>query len=147
MPKKIESVKTGLASGCFDLFHAGHLKYLLESKEKCDFLYVAVASDSAVRALKGSGRPLTSLEDRCSILMGLTCVDAVITYRGLRIASVLETLKPSVWFKGSDHELDSIYKTERAAVKKLGIKLEFIAVKPRVSTTLTVEKLCKIALP
>jgi bifunctional ADP-heptose synthase (sugar kinase/adenylyltransferase) len=38
-----------LANGCFDLIHAGHIRYLREAKKRADILVVALNSDSSVR--------------------------------------------------------------------------------------------------
>ena len=40
--------KVGFTNGCFDIIHAGHLKYLNEAKSLCDILVVAVNSDESV---------------------------------------------------------------------------------------------------
>ena len=53
-----------LANGCFDLFHAGHVRYLEAAKARGDVLIVALNSDSSVRALKGPGRPLLARRAR-----------------------------------------------------------------------------------
>ena len=40
-------------NGCFDILHAGHIKYLEAAAEKGDRLVVALNSDESVRQLKG----------------------------------------------------------------------------------------------
>ncbi|RLT75601.1 hypothetical protein D7V95_13085 [bacterium J10(2018)] len=46
----------GVTSGCFDLLHFYHLRYLERCRALCDFLIVGVDSDILVHANKTSGR-------------------------------------------------------------------------------------------
>ena len=47
-------------NGCFDLLHAGHVRYLAAAKQLGDILVVGLNGDVSVRELKGEGRPLNS---------------------------------------------------------------------------------------
>src|SRR5262249_32012277 len=69
-----------LGNGCFDLFHAGHVRYLEAAKQLGDRLVVAINSDESVRALKGEGRPLMPAAERAEILASLSDVDAVVIF-------------------------------------------------------------------
>lgn len=70
-------MRIGYTSGVFDLFHFGHENYLTECKRFCDYLIVAVDSDSRVKKIKGVQRPIESevirldnvshLSDKCFI--------------------------------------------------------------------------------
>ncbi len=55
-------------NGCFDLLHVGHISSLEEAAAQGDILVVAVNSDSSVRKLKGTGRPLIAEQDRARML-------------------------------------------------------------------------------
>src|SRR5207248_2198368 len=57
-----------LANGCFDLVHAGHVRYLAGAKALGGRLLVAVNSDRQVRDLKGEGRPVTPENERAEII-------------------------------------------------------------------------------
>ena len=46
-----------LANGCFDVLHAGHVRYLHGARAEADVLVVGVNGDASVRRLKGEGRP------------------------------------------------------------------------------------------
>ncbi|MCX4884837.1 adenylyltransferase/cytidyltransferase family protein [Streptomyces turgidiscabies] len=48
---------TVLATGCFDLLHAGHLTFLEEASRLGDLLVVGVNSDQTVRHIKGPRGP------------------------------------------------------------------------------------------
>lgn len=64
-------------SGCFDIFHQGHLNILRSTKALCDYLVVGVSTDELI--LKSKGRlPLIPFEERVSILESNKFVDEVI---------------------------------------------------------------------
>ncbi|WP_434137617.1 adenylyltransferase/cytidyltransferase family protein [Photobacterium leiognathi] len=48
----------GYTSGVFDLLHIGHENFLQACKRQCDILYVGVDSDTRVKQLKGTSRPI-----------------------------------------------------------------------------------------
>jgi D-beta-D-heptose 7-phosphate kinase / D-beta-D-heptose 1-phosphate adenosyltransferase len=91
-------------NGCFDLLHAGHVRYLDWSRQHCDRLIVGVNSDASVHVLKGRGRPIVSEQDRALVLAALTSVDAVIVFDEVTPLSVVTALRPDVLIKGSDYE-------------------------------------------
>lgn len=123
LAKIIEKHKKGgerivLANGCFDLIHAGHVRYLKESKDRGDILVVALNSDSSVRQLKGKGRPILLEKERAEIIASFSFVDYVTFFDEKKVDDVLLTLKPHVHAKGSDYTVDSV--PERETVKKYG---------------------------
>ena len=58
-------------NGCFDILHAGHVKYLEEAKSYGDVLILGLNADSSVRKLKGPTRPINNQDDRAYILASL----------------------------------------------------------------------------
>lgn len=89
--------------GCFDLLHAGHVATLRAARQLGDCLIVCVNSDSSVRRLKGSSRPLVPVEDRVRVLEALECVDAVVVFEEDTPREVLQRLRPHIWAKGGDY--------------------------------------------
>ena len=73
----VEGLVVGITSGCFDLFHYYHLKYLERCKALCDFLIVGVDSDELVMANKNK-TPMIPEHHRLSIINSLRCVDGKI---------------------------------------------------------------------
>lgn len=69
-----------LATGCFDLLHAGHLTFLEEASRLGDLLVVGVNSDQSVRDLKGPSRPIVGEHERAVLVGALRCVDRVFLY-------------------------------------------------------------------
>lgn len=91
---KGESV--GFTNGCYDMFHLGHLDSFRQAKKVCDFLVVAVNSDSSVRRLKGDSRPIQDERTRSAIVASLTCVDLVIVFDNENAVSLIDALRPDV---------------------------------------------------
>src|ERR1044071_8141475 len=75
-----EGKRLVFTNGCFDLLHAGHVRYLKEARALGDALVVALNSDRSVHALKGPGRPILSERERAEVLAGLESVDYVIVF-------------------------------------------------------------------
>lgn len=64
-------------SGCFDIFHYGHLNILARSKELCDYLIVGVSTDELIEKEKGK-RPVIPFEERMKVVEAIGLVDEVI---------------------------------------------------------------------
>ena len=98
----------GLANGCFDVLHVGHVRYLLGASREADRLVVAVNDDASVRRLKGAGRPILTVVDRVEIVSALRVVDKVLAFSGDTVADVIRAIKPDVHCKGSDYTVESV---------------------------------------
>jgi len=107
-----------LANGCFDLIHAGHIRYLKESRKKGDVLVVALNSDSSVRRLKGKGRPILGEKERAEILSSFSFVDYLTFFGEPTVEKVLLALKPDIHAKGSDYTKETV--PEKEVVKSYG---------------------------
>lgn len=70
----LEGKVIGLTSGCFDLLHFYHLRYLERCKALCDILIVGVDSDLLVHANKNK-YPVIPEHHRLSMIDALKCVD------------------------------------------------------------------------
>lgn len=66
----------GVTSGCFDLLHFYHMRYLEKCKAQCDFLIVGVDSDTLVNKNKNK-TPMIPEHHRIAMVDALKCVDAV----------------------------------------------------------------------
>ncbi len=82
----------GITSGCFDLLHFYHLRYLERCKALCDFLIVGVDSDLLVSQNK-SKTPVIPEHHRMAMVDALKCVDA--TFRMDEIADIDEYARRS----------------------------------------------------
>ncbi|HOW28060.1 MAG TPA: D-glycero-beta-D-manno-heptose 1-phosphate adenylyltransferase [Elusimicrobiota bacterium] len=89
-------------NGCFDLFHAGHVRTLQTARRQGDVLVVGLNSDRSVRRLKGPSRPLVPQRDRATVMAALSCVDFVTVFNEETPARLIETIRPDVVVKGGD---------------------------------------------
>jgi len=115
LPIVVELRKQGkrivFTNGCFDLLHAGHASYLAQAKSLGDVLIVGLNSDSSVRALKGSERPLVPQDDRALLLASLAFVDFVVLFDELEPHRLIEAIKPDIHVKGGDYMADELPET------------------------------------
>jgi len=94
--------------GCFDILHAGHVASLSAARALGDCLVVLLNSDASVRRLKGRGRPVHTAADRAAVLASLRSVDAVLVFDEDDPTRALRELRPDVWAKGGDYDVDAL---------------------------------------
>lgn len=88
-------------SGCFDVFHFGHLNILQKSKEMCDHLIVGVSTDELI--LKEKGRvPVIPFKERVRVVKALSCVDEVIPQYDKNKQSVVDKYEIDAITVGDD---------------------------------------------
>ena len=97
-----------MTNGCFDLLHAGHVRYLAEAAALGDRLIVAVNDDASVRRLKGSERPINPLAARMEVLAALRAVDWVVPFTEDTPRALIAQLLPDVLVKGGDYRPEDI---------------------------------------
>lgn len=97
-----------MTNGCFDLLHAGHVRYLAEARALGERLIVAVNDDASVRRLKGESRPVVSLADRMAVLAALADVDWVVPFSEDTPARLIEAVMPDVLVKGGDYHPNEV---------------------------------------
>jgi len=106
------------ANGCFDLLHAGHVRYLQGAASEADRLVVAINDDASVEALKGPRRPVMPASDRAELVGALRCVDYVVVFGDQTVERLLMLLKPDVHCKGTDYTVETV--PERGVVASYG---------------------------
>src|SRR5258708_38004212 len=80
------------ANGCFDILHAGHVRYLEGARGEGDALLVGVNADAGVLGLKGSGRPVLHERALALLVAALSVADYVIILPEPNVESVLTAL-------------------------------------------------------
>ena len=95
-------------NGCFDILHAGHVRYLAAAKQLGDILVVGLNSDASVRSLKGAGRPVNPAGDRAEVLAGLRAVDHVVVFSESTAEELVRQLRPDIYVKGGDYSLGNL---------------------------------------
>jgi len=95
-------------NGCFDLLHVGHVTYLEQARRHGQRLVVGLNTDRSVRALKGTGRPVISEQDRARVLAALAAVDGVVLFDADTPMALIQALRPEVLVKGADYREDEV---------------------------------------
>ena len=134
---KARGKRVVFTNGCFDLLHAGHVKYLETAKSFGDVLIIGLNSDRSVTALKGEGRPINAQMDRAYILAALEVVDYVVIFDEDTPYELIKAIKPHTLVKGGDYESKEVIGQDIADELKL---VEFVDGK---SSTQTIEKIQK----
>jgi rfaE bifunctional protein nucleotidyltransferase chain/domain len=122
-----------LANGCFDLLHAGHVRYLDGSRRQGDILVVALNSDASTRRLKGPGRPILAAEARARLVAALAAVNYVTVFEEPDVTALLTALRPDVHAKGTDYTEETV--PERETAKRLGVRIAIVGDPKRHSTS------------
>ena len=130
-------------NGCFDILHVGHVRYLKEARKTADVLVLALNSDSSVRALKGSTRPLVPEAERAEVLAALECVDFITIFSEATPLELICYLKPDILIKGGDWPEDQV--VGRNEIKQWGGYVRLIPEVAGKSTTNIVEKYLPLA--
>jgi len=139
---KSEGKKIAFTNGCFDILHAGHVRYLKQAKKTADILVLALNSDSSVKKIKGDKRPLMNQQERAEIISALEFVDFVTIFSEMTPLKLINLLEPDVLIKGGDWSEDKI--VGREEIKKWGGNLTIIPEIKGKSTTNIVEKIKQI---
>jgi len=122
--RRAEGQKIILANGCFDLIHAGHIRYLAGAKELGGVLVVGINSDKQVRRLKGPGRPYIDQNERAEIISALRCVDLVTIFDEPTVEELIMAIRPDFHAKGTDYTTETV--PEREIVKEYGGKVAIV---------------------
>ncbi len=118
-------------SGCFDIFHQGHLNILKGTKALCDYLVVGVSTDELI--LESKGRlPLIPFEERVSILESNRFVDEVIPQVDKNKQVIVDQYNIDAISVGSDW---------LGKYPKVTCEMEYFDYTPNVSSTVLKQKL------
>lgn len=112
------------ANGCFDILHAGHIRYLEGASREADRLVVAINDDESVKALKGVGRPIMLAADRAELVAALRAVDYVVLFSDRTVDELLARVRPDVHCKGTDYTVESV--PERETMRRLGGRIAIV---------------------
>jgi D-beta-D-heptose 7-phosphate kinase/D-beta-D-heptose 1-phosphate adenosyltransferase len=131
--------RVAFTNGCFDVIHAGHVRYLQEARAQADVLVVGLNSDGSARALKGPTRPVHSEEARAVVLAGLQSVDYVTIFQESTPLTLIQALRPDVLVKGADYRKDEV--VGAAFVESYGGRVHLATLSEGFSTTGILRKL------
>jgi rfaE bifunctional protein nucleotidyltransferase chain/domain len=136
---KGQGKKIVFTNGCFDILHPGHTRYLWEARRLGDYLLVAVNSDRSVKAIKGQGRPVMTVEERTEVLAALGFVDGIVIFDEDTPLKIIQELLPDVLVKGGDWTEDRIVGAD--VVKGAGGKVKRIPFVSGYSTSEVIRKI------
>ena len=130
----------GLVQGSWDLFHLGHLRYILKARALCDFLVIAMDSDEKIRKRKGPTRPVIPERERYDFINLLNIADAIVV-KGIGEPKwhLIKTIKPDVLIVIKEN-----YTEEQ--ITQLEKYCGRVAVLPRQAKTSTSDKIRQITL-
>lgn len=131
-------------NGCFDLLHAGHVRYLRAAKALGRSLVVGLNSDRSVRGLKPApagypARPIIPEAQRAEVMAALQAVDGVVLFDEPTADAAIAALRPDIYVKGGDYDLATL--PEAPLVQSLGGRIELISVELPTGTTAIIERI------
>lgn len=135
---KTQDKKIVFTNGCFDILHAGHVRYLSEAKACGDVLILGLNSDDSLKRLKGKSRPINNQLDRATIVAALASVDYVVIFEQDTPYQLIKSIKPHILVKGGDYQGKKVVGQDIADELKL---INFVDGK---STTQMIEKIKKL---
>lgn len=128
-----ERLTVGIANGCFDLLHPGHVALIRQAATSCDRLIMALNSDASVRRLKGPLRPLQDESARAAVIGAIKGVSAVVLFAEDTPLELIRALQPDVIVKGSDYTEDQVVGAD--VVKARGGRVVLVDLAPGHSTS------------
>src|SRR4030066_2098237 len=131
--------KVVFTNGCFDIIHAGHVRYLKKARSLGGALVVGLNSDSSVRSIKGETRPIVPQKERAEVLSALEAVDYVVVFNDPTPERLIEAIRPDVLAKGADWAARDI--AGARAVKEAGGRVARITLAKGKSTTNIIKKI------
>jgi cytidyltransferase-like protein len=137
--------KKVFVSGCFDMLHSGHVRFLEEASQ-FGAVHVAIGSDATVKELKGR-YPVNTQEERKYMIAALKHVKSCSINRGsghLDFVQDLKRLSPDIFVVNNDgHTL-----SKQKLCSQLGIKYIVLNRTPRnklpARSTTSLRKECRI---
>ena len=134
--------KVVFTNGCFDILHAGHVRYLKKARSLGDCLVLGLNSDASVRKIKGRGRPIVPQLERAEIMAALEAVDYVVIFAEPTPIKLIKAIRPDVLVKGADWKRGEIVGEE--VLKGYGGRVARVKLVEGRSTTNTIKKILKV---
>jgi D-beta-D-heptose 7-phosphate kinase/D-beta-D-heptose 1-phosphate adenosyltransferase len=126
-------------NGCFDVLHIGHVEYLQFCRQQGDIVVVGLNSDSSVKMIKGSDRPINNQHDRAAILAALEMVDYITVFTEPEPINLIRKVRPEVLVKGEDWAVKGV--VGREFVESYGGKVALAPLVESKSSSATIEKI------
>lgn len=131
--------KVVFTNGCFDILHAGHVRYLNKARSFGDCLVLGLNTDSSVRRIKGPSRPINNELDRAEVVGALKAVDYVVLFDETTAEDLIRQVHPDVYVKGGDYTIETL--PEGQIVLGYGGSVELVNLVEGRSTTNVIAKI------
>lgn len=124
-PQIKDRITLGIVSGCFDLLHLGHARYMNKAKEYTQGqsnskLCVLTLSDQNIREKKGERTPIMNINERLEMIGGIAAVDYVIPLVEPNCLAALEKIRPEYFLKAPKDKVQEIVNQEEEFVRSYG---------------------------
>lgn len=138
LKKYYQLTRIVLVTGCFDVLHSEHKKFLTAAKKLGGILLVGLESDARVKKLKGPGRPVNSINQRITNLEKLNLADIVFSlpkkFNNLKdFRALINQIRPEILaVSASTPNLE----TKRKVLQSFGARVVIVLPhNPKISTT------------
>lgn len=133
-----------LTNGCFDLLHAGHVRYLQAAKQLGKTLIVGLNSDRSVQAIKpqlvgAPARPIVPEQQRAEVIGALKAVDGVVIFAEPTAVQLVAALQPDIYVKGGDYCLETL--PEAPTVQAYGGRIVLVQIEVPSSTSRIIQRI------
>jgi rfaE bifunctional protein nucleotidyltransferase chain/domain len=134
-------------NGCFDLLHAGHVRYLKAARALGQALVIGLNSDRSVRTIKPQPaglppRPIVPEAQRAEVLAALKSVDGVVVFDETTASELIAALQPDIYVKGGDYQIDTL--PEAQIVHAYGGRVELIQIEVPSSTSGLIQRIRQV---
>lgn len=139
-----QGYKIAMTQGTWDMFHPGHILYLVRAKEdeEADILITVVDTDCLTRVRKGNRRPFDVLQERVIGATGQRAVDIVtLKYKEDHPHKVIEVVRPDILIVSQ--RVEDIKSSDLEAFQGLSGKLISLESQASVSTTAKLRRVRK----
>ena len=137
----MKKYKRGYTAGVYDMFHVGHLNIIMNAKQHCEHLIVAVSTDEVVLKNKNK-RPIINFEDRVRIVEAIRYVDEVvpqIDYLDKTSAAIKYGIY--VMFVGDDWKGTEKWNRIESELAEVGVDVVYLPYTQSISSTILREKI------
>ena len=137
----MKKYKVGYTAGVYDMFHVGHLNVIMNAKEFCDYLIVAVSTDEVVEKNKNK-TPIIKYEDRVRIVEAIRYVDKVVPQTDY--ADKLSAAKKydiDVMFVGDDWKGTDKWNCIEKQLNEIGVDVVYLPYTHSISSSILREKI------
>lgn len=137
----MKKYKRGYTAGVYDMFHIGHLNVIMNAKQYCEYLIVAVSTDEVVLKNKNK-EPIIKFEDRVRIVEAIRYVDEVVPqndYSDKKSAAIKYGI--DVMFVGDDWKGTEKWNRIEKELAEVGVDVVYLPYTKSISSTILREKI------